>query len=139
VTQDSLQPGIVGIATTVVDAEHTAARIAEGAVPMFSTPSMIGLMERAAFDVVEHMLPSGQTTVGTIVDIRHLGASPIGLTITARAALVEVDGRRLRFQVEASDGVEIIGDGWHERYIVDLERLTKRAQQKLQQGDASVG
>ncbi|MFN0073982.1 MAG: thioesterase family protein [Chloroflexota bacterium] len=128
---ESLQPGLSAEVSTTVRTDNTAARIVDGAVSMFSTPSMIGLMEHAAWDAVAEHLAAGETTVGTAVDIKHLAASPIGLEVTARAELVEVVGRRLRFKVEARDPHEPIGEGWHERFIVDLDRFTVRAEQKV--------
>jgi fluoroacetyl-CoA thioesterase len=139
VTDHSLVPGLRGIASTTVTPENVAATVAEGAVPMFSTPSMIGLMERASFDLVAPLIEPTQTTVGTVVDIQHLAASPIGLEARAEVELVEVDGRRLRFRVEAFDSVEKIGEGWHERFIVDLERFTARANEKLSSGEHNHG
>lgn len=137
--ENSLKPGLTGIATTQVTPSNVAATVADGAVPMFSTPSMIGLMERASYDSVAPLLEPTQTTVGTIVDIQHLAATPIGLNVRAEVELVEVEGRRLRFRVQAFDSIEKIGEGWHERFIVDLERFTARANQKLNAGDNPNG
>ena len=72
----------------------------------------------------------GETSVGTVVEIKHLAASPIGLGVTARAEVVEVEGRRVRFKVEAHDPSDLIGEGFHERFIVDLDRFLARANQK---------
>ena len=85
----------------------------------------------AAIKAVDHLLPSGSSTVGTHLDIRHLAATPPGLEVRARAELVEVEGRRLKFKVEAFDPSEKIGEGTHERFIVDLGRLIARAQAKV--------
>jgi fluoroacetyl-CoA thioesterase len=91
---------------------------------------MIGLMEGAAVNAVAAQLPDGSVTVGTRVDIRHLAASPLGASIRARAELVEIDGRNLTFRVEAFDEQEKIGEGTHERAIIDPQRLLSRVNQK---------
>ena len=88
-------------------------------------------MENAAINAVDHLLPSGSATVGTRLDVRHLAATPPGLEVRARAELSEVDGRRLVFHVEAFDSAEKVGEGTHERFITDLNRLVSRAQAKL--------
>ena len=128
--RESLRPGLVGEATTTVRVGNTANEVVTGAVPMFSTPSMVGLMEHASWNAIAEHLSDGETSVGTVVDVKHLAASPIGLDVTARAEVVEVDGRRVRFRVEAHDPSETIGEGWHERFIVDLDRFLGRANQK---------
>jgi fluoroacetyl-CoA thioesterase len=131
---DSRGVGLIGEATTTVRVGNTANEVVEGAVPMFSTPSMIGLMEHASWNAIASHLVDGETSVGTVVDIKHLAASPIGLEVTARAEVVEVDGRRVRFRVEARDPVDLIGEGWHERIIVGLDRFLERATQKTKPG-----
>jgi fluoroacetyl-CoA thioesterase len=98
-----------------------------------STPSLVALMEHAARNAVEHLLPKDQTTVGVHVDVRHLAATPLGAQVRARAELVEVAGRTLIFHVEAFDLQEKIGVGTHERAIVDPVRLLSRASAKLSQ------
>ena len=90
-------------------------------------------MERAAVNAVTPLLPAGWQTVGVHVDVRHLAASPLGLTITARAELQAIEGRRLWFRVTAHDGVEAIGEGLHERALIDLERFRAKATAKQQE------
>jgi fluoroacetyl-CoA thioesterase len=125
-----LQPGVVGETRTVVDSALLASAVGSGGVDVLSTPSLIALLENAARSAVEALLPSGQTTVGVRVDVRHLAATPPGLEVRARAELIEVDGRRLVFHVEAFDPVEKVGEGTHERMVVDPARLIARAQAK---------
>lgn len=127
---ESLKVGLTGEASTTVRTGNTAAEVVEGAVPMFSTPSMIGLMEHASWNAIADHLAAGETSVGTFVDIKHLAASPIGLEVTARAEVIEVDGRRVRFKVEARDNQDVVGEGWHERFIVDQDRFLAGASQK---------
>src|ERR1044071_5446171 len=93
--------------------------VGSGGIAVLSTPSMIGLMEGAAHNVVAPLLSDGQVTVGTRVDVRHLAAMPSGVAVRTRAELLEIDGRRLVFRVEAFDAREKIGEGTHERAIVD--------------------
>lgn len=125
-----IKPGLQGSSTLVVADEHTAAHFGAGGVRVFGTPMMIGLMENAAFSAVQALLPEGQTSVGSRVDIRHLAATPIGMRVTATAELLEVDGRRLVFRVEARDEKELIGDGQHERFIITLDRFLSRIEEK---------
>jgi fluoroacetyl-CoA thioesterase len=125
-----LEPGLVGELAITVDGSVLASSVGSGGVGVFSTPSMIALMENAALTTVQPLLPAGQTTVGVRVDVRHLAATPPGLEVRARVELVEVDGRRLVFRVEAFDPIEKIGEGIHERMVVDPARLIARAQAK---------
>jgi fluoroacetyl-CoA thioesterase len=129
-----VQPGLVGEAQTVVDSHNVASAYGSGSIDVFATPAMIALMENAARACVDQHLPQGSISVGTRVDVRHLAATPVGAPITARAELIEVDGRRLVFRVTASDPAETIGDGTHERAIVDAARLVARAKAKSSSG-----
>jgi fluoroacetyl-CoA thioesterase len=133
----SIQPGLRGEVSLVVGEEHTAARFGAGGVRVLGTPMMIGLMENAAFSALQKLLPEGQSSVGTRVDIRHLAATPVGMKVTATAELLEVDGRRLLFRVEARDERELIGEGQHERFIITLDRFLARVEEKGRQQGAS--
>jgi len=90
---------------------------------VYATPAMIGLMERAALSAVALHLPKGYTTVGTAVNIKHIAGTPVGMKVKALAELIAVEGRKLTFKVEAFDGVEKIGEGYHERYIVSSQNF----------------
>ena len=125
------RPGLIGEARVMVDQANLASSFGANAVDVYATPALVALIENAAINAVDHLLPSGSGTVGTHLDIRHLAATPPGLEVWARAELVEVDGRRLAFKVEAFDRSEKIGEGTHERFIVDLGRLIARAQAKV--------
>jgi len=103
-----------------------------GAVGVFSTPEMIRLMERAAVNALATRLAAGQQSVGTAVNVRHLSATPLGATVTARAELIAVEGRRLTFRVSAGDGADTIGEGLHERALIDLARFEQKAEAKRQ-------
>jgi fluoroacetyl-CoA thioesterase len=126
----TLSVGLVHELTTTVQPHMLARAVGSGGIDVLSTPSMIGLMEGAALNAVAALLTDGQITVGTRVDIRHLAATPLGMTVRARAELLEIDGRRLVFRVEAFDAQEKIGEGTHERAIVDPQRLLARVSQK---------
>ena len=128
---DEPRPGLVGEARVMVDATNLASAFGTNAVEVYATPALVALIENAAIKAVDHLLPSGSSTVGTHLDLRHLAATPPGLEVWARAELVEVEGRRLKFKVEAFDPSEKIGEGTHERFIVDLGRLIARAQAKV--------
>lgn len=126
----SIQPGLVGEARTTVQESNLATAFGSGNVRVFGTPAMIALMEQAAIAAVDHLLPAGSATVGTHVAVRHLAATPPGLEVRARAELVAVDGRKLTFRVEAFDSIEQIGEGTHERFVVELGRLLAKAESK---------
>jgi predicted thioesterase len=126
-----LQIGIEGLAQTVVSESNTAISHGSGSVSVFATPALVALMEKAALSSVEPLLEEGTTTVGTRVDIKHLAATPVGMTVVATSRLVEIDGKRLVFEVEARDNVDLVGKGIHERFIVKTESFMRRVQDKL--------
>lgn len=127
---ETLAPGIAREMTITVGENDTAAAVASGAVPTLATPRLIALMEQAAALAVQPALAEGQTTVGTQVEVRHLAATPIGMQVTVRAELVAIEGRRLRFRVQAHDAQELVAEGTHERTIVDRDRFLARVAQK---------
>ena len=125
-----LGPGLIGEARVTVTEQHTAARFSSGAVPAFATPALLALMEHAAFTATQAVLPAGLTTVGSAVQLRHVAPTPVGAEVVAKARLVEVDGRRLVFFIEAFDGVEKVGEATHERYVVDERRFHDKLEDK---------
>lgn len=125
-----LEPGLTGEASVTVTDNLTAAALGSGNVDVFSTPALIALLEAAAIDALKGRLSAGQTTVGISLSVRHLAATPVGLTVRARAILKAIDGRRLVFDVSAWDPVERVGEGTHERFIVDRARFEERARTK---------
>lgn len=126
----ALIPGLIGEATTSVTPQNTAAAVGSGGIEVYATPMMIGLMEMAALRLVQPHLAEGETTVGTLVNVKHLAATPLGMVVRATARLDEVDGRRLRFTVEAFDEREKIGEGLHERFVVKHEKFLARVDKK---------
>ena len=127
---DKLTPGLSGEKRIVVSDEHTAPHVGSGMVPVLATPVMVNLMEAAALAAVEPFLPAGYQTLGTVLEVRHFAATPVGLAATARAVLKAIDGRTLTFQLDAEDEMEKIGDGTHQRVIVNVERFEARAAKK---------
>jgi fluoroacetyl-CoA thioesterase len=129
--EQKIVAGLRGSATVVVAEEHTAPSIGSGKVHVLATPVMINLIEAAALYAVEHLLAPGTQSLGTRLDVRHVAATPVGMRVTATAELTRVDGRTLHFRVEARDEVETIGDGTHERVVVNVARFDARVQRKL--------
>ncbi|MBR1457498.1 MAG: thioesterase family protein [Oscillospiraceae bacterium] len=122
-----LFPGIKGQAEVEVVFENTAAAVGSGALEVFGTPSMIALMEKAALQSVQPYLEEGQGTVGLHLDVAHLAATPVGMTVRAESELERVDGRMLYFKVCAYAGEEKIGEGTHQRCIVYNDRFLAKA------------
>jgi predicted thioesterase len=128
---EALKPGLQGRAELVVGEEHTAPRVGSGRVHVLATPVMINLFEAAALDAIERLLPQGHQSLGTMLNVRHIAATPVGMRVTASAEVVAVDGRTIRFRVEARDEKELIGDGAHERVVVNVAKFDQRVQKKL--------
>jgi len=128
--KEGLTPGLRGEAKIVVKEEDTAKHLGSGNVAVLATPRMIALMEKASVKAVDHLLPPGQATVGSEVRVRHLAATPQGMEVMVCSELVEVEGRRLTFKVEAFDEREKIGEGTHIRFIIDLERFREKVKAK---------
>ncbi|HYF79091.1 MAG TPA: thioesterase family protein [Symbiobacteriaceae bacterium] len=126
----SLVPGLTGEAHTTVTEASTAAAVGSGGIAVFSTPMMIALMENAALQAVQPYLAEGESTVGTLINIKHMAATPLGMQVRAVARLDAVEGRRLLFTIEAFDQVEKIGEGSHERVVITVERFLARVGQK---------
>lgn len=121
-----METGLFYASTTTVVHENTALAIGSGSLEVFATPAMTALMENAAMNAVAASLPDGSTTVGTRLEIVHTRATGLGEVVTAEARLVEADGRRLVFEVEARDSIGTIGRGTHERFVVDREKFIKK-------------
>lgn len=126
---ENISIGVKGEALTIVNTTNTAITAQSGSLPVFGTPFMIALMEKATCDAVAEYLEDGETTVGTKIDVAHSRASVIGTTITAVAKLIECDGRRLVFSVSAKDeNANTIGSGTIERFVVNAEKFMKKAE-----------
>ncbi|HEX9397943.1 MAG TPA: thioesterase family protein [Burkholderiales bacterium] len=128
---ESIIPGQTGHAELTVGEEHTAPSIGSGKVRVLATPVMINLFEAAALDAVERRLPPGYQSLGTHLDVRHLAATPVGMKVRATAVVVSVLDRTILFRVEARDEIDLIGDGKHERVVVNVAKFDLRVQKKL--------
>ena len=127
----SIPLGAKGSFTLVVVPEHLANRFKDAMLPpVLATPVMIMMMENAALNAIKPYFEPGQTAVGTRVDVEHLAATPVGRTVTANAVVTKVDGRKIEFQIEASDGAEKIGVGTHGRMVIDLAKFSERLKAK---------
>lgn len=125
-----LEIGIKGHREQIVTEELTAAHIGSGLVKVFATPMMIALMESTCAGSVEASLEEGQGTVGTHVDVSHCAATPVGMRVHCDSELVEIDRRRLVFKVAAYDERGLIGEGQHERFIIDSAKFQAKIDAK---------
>ena len=127
----AVRPGLSGTAEIVVTDERTAPFVGSGRIAVLATPVMINVIEAAALNAVEHLLPAGHQSLGTHLDVSHVAATPVGLRVTAVAEVLGVEGRTITFRVEARDDVETIGGGTHQRVVVSVARFDERVQRKL--------
>ena len=124
-----LRAGVSGEAKGVVTADNTAVAMRSGDVPVFATPALVALMEESAVAALAPYLEAGQTSVGVQVQVRHLAATPVGVQGRAVARVMLIEGRRVTMRGVAYDEKQSIGEGQHERMIVDRARFLERAQQ----------
>jgi fluoroacetyl-CoA thioesterase len=128
----SIPVGVTGSFSLIVMPEHLANRFKDLTLPpVLATPVMIMIMENAALNAIKPYLDSGESALGTRVDVRHLAATPAGRRITGEATVTHVDGRRVEFSIRAVDGNEEIGVGTHERVVVQLSKLSERMKAKF--------
>ena len=125
-----LMPGLRASTEILVGTRDTAHHVGSGKIKVLATPVMIMLLEEAALNAVEGLLPPGYQSVGTHLDVSHIAATPVGMRVKANAELTGVDGRKLMFRVWAEDEVDPIGEGTHERIVVEVERFDRRTQAK---------
>lgn len=128
---ERIHTGLAGYAELVVGEEHTAPRIGSGRVHVLATPVMINLIEAAALDAVERLLPAGYQSLGTHLDVRHVAATPVGMRVKAVAEVARVEGRTISFTVAVRDEIDLVGDGVHERVVVNVAKFDQRVQKKL--------
>ena len=133
-----LPAGLIGTAELVVGEQHTAPRIGSGRIRVLATPVMINLIEAAALAAIEQSLPEHHQSLGTRLDISHIAATPVGMRVRATAEVERVEGRTVHFRVRAEDERELIGEGTHQRVVVNLERFDARLQKKLLSGTGSL-
>jgi fluoroacetyl-CoA thioesterase len=125
-----LPAGLQGSAELVVGEQHTAPRVGSGRIRVLATPIMINLIEAAALAAVEQSLPEHHQSLGTHLDITHVAATPVGMRVRATAQVLKVEGRTIFFHVRAEDERELIGEGTHERVVVNVDRFDRRVQEK---------
>ena len=128
---EELKTGIKNRTETIVTEELCADAWGSGGLKVYATPAMIALMENTAWASVEPCMEEGRSTVGTKLDVSHVSASPVGAHITCESELTEIDGRRLVFKLSASDDAGLIGEGLHERFIINIEKFMARTAAKL--------
>ena len=126
----AIAAGTVGTASLVVADEHTAPRIGSGQIHVLATPVMINLFEAAALAACEHLLPAGHQSLGTHLDVTHIAATPVGMRATATAEVLSVKGRTIRFRLKAEDERDVIGEGLHERVVVNVAKFDIRVKEK---------
>ena len=126
-----LKPGLEGYAETLVEAADTALEVGSGSLRVYATPCLAALMEGAACECLEGLLPEDQTSVGISLDLRHTAATPVGMAVSARAVLTAVEGKKLTFEITASDEAGEIGTATHRRVLVNTERFLQKTYDKL--------
>jgi predicted thioesterase len=127
----ALKPGSVGRSELLVGEEHTAPRVGSGLVHVLATPVMINQFEAAALDAVDKHLPAGYQSLGTVLNVRHIAATPVGMRVFAEARIVRIENRTVFLEVNARDEKELIGDGLHERVVVNVEKFSLRVAKKI--------
>lgn len=126
-----MKTGIRGEQMIIVTEQQTAKYLGSGELAVFATPCMIALMENTAYKSVQPFLDPGQGTVGTLLNVKHLAATPVGMEVRCETRLIEIDRKRLVFEVEAFDACGLIGEGTHERFIIDNQKFMQKANGKL--------
>ena len=126
-----LEKGIKGTRTVTVNEENTAKAMGSGTLDVFATPALIALMEETCWRSVANELEEGCGTVGTLLEIKHTAPTPVGMKVTCESTLTEVDGRRLVFEVIARDAKGVVGEGKHERFVVQNEKFQVKANARL--------
>ena len=126
-----LNQGVRGTQQEIVTKKYIARAIGSGGLEVYATPSMITLLEYTAMESVKPYLPEGSSTVGTRLDVKHLSATPIGMTVRCETELIEIDRRRLVFLCRAFDDAGLIGEGTQERFIVDNSKFIEKTLQKI--------
>lgn len=129
----NLEKGLNAKIEKVVETKDTAKMIGSGLAEVFSTPSMIAMMENAAYTAVQKHLSTGVSTVGISISVKHIAATPVGMGVWAEAALSNVDGRKLTFDITAYDAQEKIGEAQHTRFVIDENKFAQKAYAKGKQ------
>ena len=125
-----LEPGIKNAIELTVTKDKCAGALGSGDLDVFATPAMIALMEETAWRSLVPYLEPGESTVGTALDVRHLAATPVGLKVRCETELTQVDRRRLVFSVKVYDPFGLVGEGTHERFVIQYEKFMKKVDEK---------
>ena len=125
-----IQVGMISEKTFLVEQNHSADKVGSGGLPVLATPWMIAFMENTAFNLLEQQLPDGYSTVGVLVEVRHLAPTPLGKVVRVKVEITLVEGPKVSFDVQAWDEHEQVGTGQHQRVIIDKQRFLKRVHQK---------
>ena len=126
-----LETGIKGTKTVTVNESNTAKAMGSGTLDVFATPALIALLEETCWRSVADELEEGCGTVGTLLEVKHTASTPVGMEVTCESTLIEVDGRRLVFHVIARDTKGLVGEGNHERFVIQNEKFQTKANEKL--------
>lgn len=127
-----LETGIKGTKTVTVNEDNTAKTMGSGTLDVFATPALIALMEETCWRSVADKLDEGCGTVGTRLEVSHTAPTPVGMEVTCESTLTEVDGRRLVFEVTARDAKGVVGEGRHERFVIQNDKFQAKANAKLE-------
>lgn len=128
----SIYVGMRARADAVVTNDNAAVTVGSGTLPVFATPCMCALMEEASWKAIAPELSEGDSSVGTKLSISHVSASPVGIKVWAESQVTAVDGKRIEFKVSAYDEAGLIGEGTHERFIINSDRFLSKTEKKLQ-------
>ena len=126
-----IEVGLKNSAESIVTENDTALKVGSGSLQVLATPKMLALIEKAAADLVEKILPADYTSVGTLLNVKHTAPSPVGMKYFAEVTITEIDGRRIVFEVVAFDDCGEIGRGEHERFIVGREKFQQKANSRI--------
>lgn len=127
---DIIKPGMAREETFLVDEDKTARHVGSGASRVLASPWLIAFMERVSHRLIAGQLPEGSSSVGVLVNVRHLAPSPVDSRVRVRAEVTAVDGSRVTLSIQAWDHVELIGEGSHQRVVIDQDRFLRRVEAK---------
>lgn len=127
---DRLTTGLSAEQVITVSDDLTAQAIGSGDLPVYATPAMIALMEATSVIAIENFLPPGYSTVGIEINVKHVAATPVGEEVRVQAEVIDIEGKRIVFNVQAWDDEDLIGEGTHVRYIIEIERFMQRVARK---------
>lgn len=127
-----LKAGIKGRQEVMVTEDNSASALGSGLLEVFATPAMAALIEKTAWMSVDPYMNDGEGTVGTVLNIKHMAATPVGMKVWCESELIEVDKRRLLFRVEVFDATGKVGEGEHERFVINNEKFMAKAQKKAE-------